>query len=290
MKRKLVVHAGAHKTGSTFIQNTMKNNIKLLGRSGVGYFGGEDARLNFTRDIVYPAAGIRETSESRGELIRKAKDLIEKKAGSSSSLFLSNENIPGYCDLTLNEGFIYPKADKAFEFINELNGNWDVKFIFFVRDYSDFIESTYVQKVKEGFCYTFEEYKKKCHPERFSWLDSAKAARSVFGKDNVLLVKYENFRDGQNKVLSDILSLLLDTPIELNVDYGKTVNPSYSSVALELARLANAVISQSDLKDYRNFLTKRFPISDYGKPTLLSKEERSVFSSKYQEDCRYLGI
>lgn len=288
--KNLIVHVGAHKTGSTFLQNTMKNNLKLLRENAVGYFGGEDARVNFTRNIVYPAVGLRESAQTRGDFVSQARSLLEEKAGDTTSLFLSNENVLGYCDLTLNEGLIYPKAKSVFEFISELSGDWNVKIVYFIRGYSDFIESTYVQKIKEGFSYTFEKYKRLCHPEKISWVESVDAARALFGEDNVTLVKYEDFRNDQIEILDKVLSTLPDSPIELEVDAGKTVNPSYSNIALELARMANSVLRKTDLKDYRNFLTRRFPVSEYGRVSLLTDEERAMFHKKYQEDCHYLKV
>lgn len=285
---KVVLHLGAHKTGSTFIQNTMKENLNLLSGQGVAYFGGEDARINFTRDIVYPAAGLRASELSYDELLINCRRLLHEKAEKHRALFISNENILGYCDLIKSGGYIYPRSSSVLVFLREVLVEWDVKVHFFIRNYADFIESTYIQKIKEGLHYEFEEYRRVCTIEKISWVTAIEDIWSCFGEENVRIVKYEDFKCDQEKYLDYALGALGCSGVKLNFTKERDVNPSYSAVALDLAKHANKILKQNDLKDYRGFLTKRFPSNVYGKPPLLSDSEKKEFSKKYMHDCMIL--
>ncbi|NCC60772.1 MAG: hypothetical protein EOM12_07480 [Verrucomicrobiae bacterium] len=288
--KKLVLHLGAHKTGSTFIQNTMKENSSLLNSCGVKYFGGEDARINFTRNIVYPVVGLRESSFSENELEAQCRLLLSEKLEKYNSMFLSNENVLGFCDLIKSSGYIYPKSDQILRFLSKLTDSWDVKLVFLIRNYAEFIESTYVQKIKEGFTYDFEDYQSECSLIKVSWVPIVKRMREIFGGNNVHVIKYEDFKQQQGDYLAEVMEILGCNGSFLNFDLEKNVNPSYSKVAIELARKANEVLKGDDLRDYRGFLTRRFPVKKYGRPNLFNDKQKAMYSSKYEDDCAELGV
>lgn len=285
MKRKLVIHIGAHKTGSTFIQKTFNENIELLSGNGIAYFGGSDARVKLTRNIIYPAVGLRGVGEGGGDYKSKCRDIVKNRAGDHGSIFLSNENILGFCDLIASDGYIYPESDKVLSFLNCLTEEWDVKFVYFIRNYGDFLESTYIQKIKEGRSYDFGHYKKVCDINKMSWLDSIENLKINFGSENVTIIKYEDFKNSQAKCVNNIISLLGGDGLDLKVDPNLNVNPSYSEVALELARQGNSILPKGDVPDYRRYLIGRFPSEKYGRPNLLSEQEKYMYREKYERDC-----
>lgn len=53
--KKLILHIGSHKTGSTSIQNSLNNNDSLLNDNGYSYFNIDLAEVRF---LLRPILGL----------------------------------------------------------------------------------------------------------------------------------------------------------------------------------------------------------------------------------------
>lgn len=286
---KVLLHLGAHKTGTTFIQEVMRKNSKLLLEQGVSYLGGREAREGFTRDLIYPAVGLNKNiNKSREALVGDARGYLRAAMSEGEDLLFSNENVLGFCNLKANAGKIYPRASEISSFLEDVFKGYDVQVVFFVRSYSDFIESTYIQKIKEGETFSFDDYIESTEVTAVSWQNCLAALSNSFGKKSIKVVSYESFKERQREVILGMLSFFEGSFDELKLDSSNNINMSYSDVALRLATIGNSFLDKGDIKDYRNFLLQRFPSTSYGKPVLLEGELREKFDVKYKIDCDQL--
>lgn len=128
---KVLLHLGAHKTGTTFIQEVMRKNSRLLLEKGVSYLGGREAREDFTRDLVYPSVGLNKNiRKSRESLVSDAREYLRAVMPGGEDLFFSNENVLGFCNLKANAGKIYPRAPEISSFLKDVFKGCDVQIVF----------------------------------------------------------------------------------------------------------------------------------------------------------------
>ncbi|MDQ4086461.1 MAG: hypothetical protein M3177_00365, partial [Pseudomonadota bacterium] len=101
---RLVLHFGAHKTATTYIQSTLAASQSSLSDYGVGY-----VPLDEMRERVTPLAGPRRLNA--GGTLRK---LIDEH-GDRGRLILSDENMSGLCSNAVKAGTFYAEIDKRAE-------------------------------------------------------------------------------------------------------------------------------------------------------------------------------
>ena len=142
MKKKLYIHIGRPKVGSTAIQSFLKTNRKTLLENG----------------ILYPAAGERQNASHQlaSVLLREAerkqdlnpaeslyRDLIaEIESSAASTCVISSENFY----------FVQPKR-----VAEALEGKYDVKIICYVRRQDEVLVSSYIQELRDD---TLQEYER----------------------------------------------------------------------------------------------------------------------------------
>jgi hypothetical protein len=101
---QIILHAGAHKTASTRLQNRLLENEHLFAKTGCSYLGPERIRDEF--GTLWRALG-------RSDSPAEQKIKLAALAAGRSRLLISEENIiGGFKDLMSgpNRAMIYPKA------------------------------------------------------------------------------------------------------------------------------------------------------------------------------------
>lgn len=246
-KKKIIIHIGEGKTGSSTIQkflNENRNNLLQL-----GYY--------------YPRHDVDENSISSGHEfhLTKLNELLIESSNSNSTLILSSEYFYGH-----------PKHFKDFC----LEHNLDPKIICFIRDVKGRIISEYNQMIKrnaetKNFDEILEEnqilFRGYSNRENYAkdWVD-------YFGK-SIVFIPYGSkfFKDGKEGLVQFFLSVIGIKKIKINDSQNK-INISYSLSALILKRELNKFFTQPVGKDD---VTNQIDIA------------LQDFSQKYTDDCKY---
>lgn len=194
IKKKIILHVGTHKTGTTAIQSMLsinseylKNNWVLYPSAGrFGRFGGHHniaAQLNNDKKIFKNKFGTLENL------------CAEIKKTNFSTVIISSESFQ--C--------LYSKPDK----LRILNNcfeecGYSTEVIIFFRDQISYMEKLYRELLKYGMDIAFEEYAEEIlnsgkfiynHAEdseifSFTYEDIIKGFAEVFGKKNIRCVQY----------------------------------------------------------------------------------------------------
>ena len=151
MKKTLLVHAGTHKTASTYIQSRLQVNKGLLLRSGVRLLS---TKRKIGSEKILPA--IIRTRDT--ELL---KSWLEAKSKRCQTLLYSAEQ----CTQPLL------RRNHLHWFLDALEGmGFKLKVSFFLRDQPDYINSMYIQKVKKFYhSIGIDDYIEQCMYQQPDW-------------------------------------------------------------------------------------------------------------------------
>lgn len=184
MSRKIILHCGAPKTGSTSFQHMLYANRERMLKAGF-YFPAVSRKKREDDDIRIMLANLKGEGGRKKE-VRQARKLIEKlfEESGAHTLIISNESLLGKPAAKGNKTFL-PKADDAARLMAEAFEGYDVEVRFFIRDFAGFLPSWYVQQIRMGGDMDFEQFAKAYHLSKATWAPAVAALRRHFGVDRV---------------------------------------------------------------------------------------------------------
>ena len=199
---KIIIHAGAHKTASTHLQNRVLENENLVVKSGCSYLGPEKIRDQF--GTLWRALG---RSDTPDEQERKLAAL----AAGQPRLVISEENIiGGFKDLMNgpNRAILYPKAVERLARLAQLVAPNPLHIAMAVREPSSYYVSVYNQLLLSGRFQTWERFSKGLDPTAVKWSDILRPIAEIPGVAAVSIWRYEDY----HRLLPQILNTLLGQP------------------------------------------------------------------------------
>lgn len=268
-KRKLFLHIGAHKTGTTALQTFFKDNQRVLEENG----------------LVYPNSGLLDIGhhalvqclideeifwikldKPKEELLQ---DFQEEINGINSDVLLSAEN------------FLRVEPNR----LGFLKDSFDVKVVIFLRRQDELINSHYNQVLKAKYetseIGSFLDNRKLIESLKFDkvldeWAD-------VFGTDNIIVKVYEKEQMTNGLFNTFFESINRQLPEKAVFPEGR-INPSMGVSSLEMLRLCNSSNEIEQKHIFVQFLREALDPSGSGKaPNLLSAIEIEKISKIYLE-------
>ncbi len=147
--RRVIIHAGFHKSGSTFLQSTLFANRRVLQEHGIDYFPfmanhSWPIYLRFADHPLGHPLSIRHKLGSTGHL-SLLQDLVEKSLrrflakGSTNTKIISGESL-----CKMSEAALKRLRDYLLEFCN------DVTVVIYCRNYFEYLDSIVQENIKNG--------------------------------------------------------------------------------------------------------------------------------------------
>jgi hypothetical protein len=285
-KPVLHLHLGVHKTGSTFLQRVFLESLSGNNFEDTVYIPLADMRRRVTPAVLRAAKGV--AGLGRGGL-RDCRQLLITSLEGAGSIVLSDENLLGslYC-FSRDKG-LYPGAPENLRaLINLFEGNIDVVIYLSVRNYSSWLESAYLQFLKKRKkLVAFKEFIELASVDSMSWYALVRRLSAAAPAARVVLWRYEDFLDNNQKILDGISRSLGHGRLAL-VDFSG--NPSLSAVAYEILMAArSAGIRGRDARPLVKFVRSHFAASSvYPKPKLFGAGDRKSLSERYEKDLSLL--
>ena len=296
---QIILHCGLHKTGSTYIQRSLRYSHKELLELGILYLGPTTFKNQFRELWRYIESG-KKTSPTT-KITQQAKTSLLEIVGENPQnirvIFLSYEGlfgtlskgliakIPGQKKKNENKNGLYryarPRVSRLMGAIEETLGSNAIQWTlgFATRRKDDFIRSCHTQLLKEGHTMSnisYEEFKESINfsfsePELLlSKLESLKKKRNI----TIIPFSYEEHSDKNNPTTYLWQTIKLTLPeyfdqvkhaIEANmqnINLDRRVNPSLSDRGLEIADQTRHVFNKQEWKQFRKFLEKYYPKVD----------------------------
>ena len=236
---RVVVHFGAHKTGSTALQAYFVANRAKLQQAGVVYPTRWQGHLKGHHELAFAVkSGGDESSQPDVSTLRAA---ISDLASGDAVILLSSEEFSLLDEVELAR-------------LAEVLGDNDVEAVLFLRHWADLIPSIWQELIKQGSTANLPLFLARvlARPGSQDVLDYQKGVARIakaFGKDSLRLVSYEALiasrRDIGEMFCRDILRIEL-------VDAKPTAraNESWPPTLVECVRLFNVLaVARGDVPD-----------------------------------------
>ena len=236
--KKLFVHVGYHKTGTTWLQNNIFDehpDINFLGKGKLCRTA--PGLLSIIRNLQ-DADSLFDAEKNR-QTLRSA---LEKQC------CLPNHKIIGVSAEGLSGGYDWFGCNSGTiaQRIKDVFCDYDVKIIIGIREQTDMISSLYSQYLKRGGTNTLKRLlespfsegrimKKKCE-----YVGLINNYYALFGEDRVFVYLYEEFRADKQVVINRITDYLsIDRYVVSAKASNKNPNPRPSRLSLVVLRILN---------------------------------------------------
>ncbi len=182
MKKKLFLHVGTHKTGTTALQSLLATNQKLLSDGGVLFpSAGRIGKYSGHHNIV------RELNDQK--CFRKKYGTLEKlcyeiKKSNHKIIILSSEDF----------GYLYGRSDKLRFFKDALEQcGCHIEVVLFFRDHASYAELLYRELLKDGLDISFQDFTQEL----------IKTGMFIFDNNRRFCFMYENVIQGFTNIFGD---------------------------------------------------------------------------------------
>lgn len=278
--KTVVLHVGAHKTGTSLLQKYMRDNVQLLRRHRIWYL----SRGSMNNYVGWGDKLLRDP-DPLARTIRQTLRIPWFKL-----LIASHENTLGrpFAKDALDSSHLYPRAPEIIDALGELLRPYRPKIFLSIRPQDQFLESYYLQSVHEGRYETFEAWLDKIDLDAVSWIPIANKLFDTFGRDRVEIVDFRLIKQGQDAYIKHFFTRI-DPRYSFNVEYPARRNPSISDKGLRMALAANPHLkSGQERKLLRKFLQKHFSNLRHPRPVLLSDEQKQWLDDRYAAEYETL--
>ncbi len=213
---KIILHVGAHKTATTYLQARLSKSANPLRQMQVGYVD----LLTF-REAQVVAGGLRR-SEPRyailsHRLLRRAlSELIQHQISfGARRILLSDENILGHLsDLSTNQRF-YPNAAARVRAMTDALRDWDVEIALSVRDYATFLPSSWGHMVlRDGYQAFDPRMADPLLNDGRGWADLVQGIRDAVPDVPLNVWAYEDFSHAEPAILDMLLGTGVSSVLE----------------------------------------------------------------------------
>lgn len=290
--RKIYLHIGAHKTATTTIQLNLRDNAVLFqSKYNISYISPTDIQ-NCYLGIHFKKLSMGELGDSQAykESLHEAKSALTALLASQEfqDIIISWEGFLGHSALDSYEG-IYTHSPKVADSINFLFGDFDLSLILFIRRQDEFIESTYLQQIKENRSISFEEFVDKINIEDLSWLKLVRDFDNYF-PNKIKVIPFELIREiGARKFFDTFCYELLRIDISAEVlTIVEHANPSMSSYGVRISRELLPLIHEKNRPILNKIIFKDLSSRVFGKAEFFTPFTRRLIKKACKQDNELL--
>jgi len=242
----VILHVGAHKTGTSLIQKYFRDRpihpadprVAAVPRSDTNHL------IGWGQHVL-----------ERPELLRDRID-AEVQTGPADVL-ISHENTIGAPFDAQHPG-LYPHAAEIGAALARLCDGLDGRLVLYVRPLADFVESYYLQTIQQGAWHSFDEWFATVEAPALSWVQLVAGLQDAFGAQRVVVGDFTEISGGQDEFLRRFI-VRTGMPVPSEVRYRPVRNASISARGLVIARQINRhLTSTQERKAARKFLQDNF--------------------------------
>jgi hypothetical protein len=243
---RMIMHIGAHKTATSYMQKKLALNVDLLNRRNIHYDPLDIFRKEFTRLLN---EGVTRESEWIRELRGTARGM---------NVLVSEENIMGVPGDLVREGQYYIRARDRLARACQLLGNSTPEIYLALREYSGFTVSMYSEYIRHREFLKFENYLEIYEKSGFSWVRIIEDIVAAVPDAKLSVWDFGNFRKTEKAVFQSMLGF--DPDIFHNPE--GPVRESFSDVAVRAFGALSGALSHAEMKKLINPIARSLPKGD----------------------------
>lgn len=192
--KKLFIHIGTHKTGSTSIQNFCDSNSAALAKESINFI---------------PTSSISKIYQESKNLTQAStrlhKVLSVKLKSPYDKVFLSWENFSGGLYNFYSDSIIYFKSLK-----DAIPPGFNAELIVFFRRQDEFIQSAFNQAKHEGKFAESEDLLSIEYRPNFDWLNYLQTLKKIFTNDKIHVLPYDKKVFQESSILN-LIGKIIDS-------------------------------------------------------------------------------
>lgn len=274
---KLVLHFGAHKTGTTLLQEFMTQEYPFLKANRIGCL--KRYRTNVVMGLSKTITPDR-NFDMLAEILRKRWWKRER------AYVISHEKTIGMPFRRGRPG-LYPDRDIVLESLSKTLSRYDTRIIYYIRSQEELIESYYLESIAIGEFRPFNKWRKRIKIDQISWKPVIKSLEDAFGADRVIVRDFKTeMANGPAAFVESFFRLVLpdiDGSKFHNLKFDtKPVNPGFGDKGYEIAAAVNKFLdNREERRAVKRFIQQNFSNRKYPRPVFLSDERRAAIRELY---------
>lgn len=292
MKKKLYIHIGTPKTGTTYLQEFFATNASVLKKFGIYYPSDAGKKYSLSNQHAPLITSL------INKHIPAIPDAMNYTRGEAHDQFLEDMLKAKENDILISSEFFYDKVRLPADFkkIKKKLNQFDVKIIVYLRSQDDFYISRVQELIKSGH-YVNPSVEDMIKRPYFYYSKMLDPWTQAFGKENIYVRVFDKNQWINGRLADDILSI-----IGVNKFSNFTDTPKNNeAISLKKALLLNEInkslqpLSNKNSQDrwkhqsIRNVIIAMNVLNEGDMKTLLTVTERKNAMQRFNEDNKRLS-
>jgi hypothetical protein len=281
---EVVIHFGAHKTATTFLQKFLKGERAELRRQGVGYIPLEISRATI---IPFVARSVR-GEQSPWNMDHDAFEniILESMEDPAAAapvhrLVISDENVAGPSLAVLNKAELYPTARGRLRVLVNQFPEARLKLMLCIRDYADFIPSVYCELLRRHKLAPLTKMLNRHKDFALSWPAYLSAIAAALPECEVQYWTYEDFVRSPADVTEAMTGVRL-TDIQNAIS--RKVRPSLTSKAVRILQAVRQHVTDDEYQRLAECLVEHMRFDADSKLTIEDPAFAGALRERYRRD------
>lgn len=220
---KFKLHFGAHKTGSTFLQNSLVLSNAALGQHGCYAASLEEARSGISRIVRRATKGVISVDQAR----KAVADYAKRLPAGTDTVLISEENMIGLYMPSLRRGSLYPEMERSLGKIQEVMAEFETETWLTIRSYDTHFYSFYCEALRWYQCDPIESYSQK-YLRNANWAGVIRRLADFTGQE----VKVILFEDLIGDPKSQLARFANVQPEEITLETRRDLKTSFDAETL----------------------------------------------------------
>ena len=266
--RRLILHVGEHKTGSTYLQKRLSAERDYLASQGVWF---PEEFISIFGHHKIPSF-LQWTVDEEG--MQQVRMSLAGSSAPADTAIVSSEN---FCTL----------RPERLVLLADVLSDWDVEVVYFLRHLGGFWVSHWQEVIKHGGDATFPEYLARASgPDsgQRSRLDQASQIENLaaaFGREKVHIVAYDNLLYDNVDLYEYFMKLAVGLELQ-DQSSDERVNRSFEAERVELLRALNMLYRRHRKKSPGQRLRKAYMRRA---KRIETSDEFQVFAETFRQSC-----
>lgn len=266
---RTVLHIGAHKTATTYMQKKLAINIEALAAHGIHYDPLDTLRKNFTSALL-------NIHRANGEFIEDLKARTKRQ-----DVLISEENISGVPGDLVRNGVYYATINERLKIVCKLLEIDSPEIFMSMREYSSFIVSMYSEYIRHREFIHFAEYFELYKKSGFSWVKLVADIVDAVPNAKIHVWDFSKFRDIETQVFAGLLGR---DPGFLENPEGP-VRESFSEKAMQVFEALSGILTHREMKSLITPVARALPRSaDYKAFEPMEPATAAALKQQYIQD------
>lgn len=286
-RTEIVIHLGAHKTATTYLQARLARSVGSLLEKGVYFVPVPELRKKVihVRDAspVNMIPGVREWRTA--DIFRKY--LQEAEISKCERLIFSEENLLGSLKQFISTGLLYHSVGSRFGRVFKGIDERPVTALLAVRSYDTFMSAVWSQLIRQnGYQNMDEQTKARLLTVSRGWVEVVDdIIRSLPPGSELRIWRYEDLIELQNEIMSLFVGVNNVDSVEL---VHESLLPSLTIQAMKRLENLHDQGKPTEPEDVKRVGKKFSKDKGFKTYSLWTDEERSLLVSKYEKDIAHI--